>query len=106
MVNNAIAYGPTGSEVEIVARVDPVLEPGPHDTAALLSIDVLDRGLGIPHDIADALFLPFQRGPNAQGPGLGLGLATAAAAVRAHHGAIGFDPRPDGGTRFWLQVPA
>jgi len=106
MVDNAIAYGPTGSEVEIVARVDPVLEPGPHDTAALLSIDVLDRGLGIPHDIADALFLPFQRGPNAQGPGLGLGLATAAAAVRAHHGAIGFDPRPDGGTRFWLQVPA
>ncbi len=106
MVDNAIAYGPTGSEVEIVARVDPVLEPGPHDTEALLSIEVLDRGLGIPHDIADALFLPFQRGPNAQGPGLGLGLATAAAAVRAHHGAVGFDPRPDGGTRFWLQVPA
>lgn len=106
MVGNAIAYGPAGSEVEIVARVDPVPKPGPHDTAELLSIDVLDRGLGIPREIADALFLPFQRGPNAPGPGLGLGLATAAAAVRAHHGAIGFDPRPDGGTRFWLQVPA
>lgn len=106
MVTNAITHGPTGSEVEIVARVDPDPKPGPHETATLLCIEVLDRGPGIPGEMADRLFLPFQRGPNPKGPGAGLGLATAAAAVRAHHGFVGFDPRSDGGTRFWLKVPA
>lgn len=106
MVTNAITHGPTGSEVEIVARVDPDPKPGPHETATLLCIEVLDRGPGIPGEMADRLFLPFQRGPNPKGPGAGLGLATAAAAVRAHHGCVGFDPRRDGGTRFWLKVPA
>lgn len=106
MVANAIGHGPPGSEVEIEARVDPVAEPSPHETTAVLLIEVLDRGPGVPPEIADTLFLPFQRGPNPKSPGTGLGLATAAAAVRAHRGAIGFDPRGDGGTRFWLRVPA
>lgn len=106
IVTNAITHGPAGSTVEILARVDPVVEPGPLETAELLSIEVLDQGPGIPPPIADTLFLPFQRGPNPNGPGTGLGLATAAAAVHAHHGSIGFDPRDGGGARFWLRVPA
>lgn len=106
LVANAISHGPPGSDVEIVARVDPVAKPSPHETTAVLSIEVLDRGPGVPPEIADTLFLPFQRGPNPKSPGTGLGLATAAAAVRAHRGTIGFDPRRDGGTRFWLRVPA
>lgn len=106
MVANAIAHGPIGSEVEIKARVDPVVEPGPHETAVVLLVEVLDHGPGIPPEIADTLFVPFRRGPYPKHPGAGLGLATAAAAVRAHHGAIGFDPRSNDGSRFWLRVPA
>lgn len=106
MVANAIGHGPTGSEVQILARVDPLAEPGPHETAALLLVEVLDHGPGIPPEIADTLFVPFQRGPDPKVPGTGLGLATAAAAVRAHHGSIGFDQRDGGGTRCWLRVPA
>ena len=106
LVVNALTYGPAGSDVEIVARLDRFDVARPRETGALLSIDVLDRGPGIPPDLAPSLFEPFRRGPDPVAPGTGLGLATAAAAVRAHHGSIGFEPREGGGTRFWLQVPA
>ncbi len=105
LVINAIGYAPVGSEVELSARVEPVSAPGPQDTTELLVVEVLDRGPGMPPDLAESIFLPFRRGPDANAPGTGLGLATAAAAVRAHHGDIGFDQRPDGGTRFWISVP-
>ena len=106
LVVNAIAYGPQGSEVEIVAHLDPVDDPGPQETGTLLTIEVLDRGPGIPASLSSSLFEPFRRGPDAVGSGTGLGLATAAAAARAHHGSIGFEPRSGGGTRFWVRVPA
>lgn len=43
---------------------------------------------------------------DAVGPGRVLGLATAVAAIRAHHGTVGFEPRAGGGTRFWIRLPA
>jgi two-component system, OmpR family, sensor kinase len=106
LVSNAIAYGPAGGEVDVVARFDPAGPGAPADTPSVLSIDVLDRGPGIPGELATSLFEPFSRGPGAAGPGTGLGLATAAAAVRAHHGSLGFEPRVGGGTRFWIRLPA
>jgi len=106
IVGNAITYGPPGSAVEIIARVDEPSVPSRAETTAVLTIEVLDRGPGIRPEDADTLFLPFHRGPNARGVGSGLGLATAAAAIEAHHGTIGFEPRTGGGTRFWFTVPA
>jgi signal transduction histidine kinase len=106
IVINAITYGPPGVEVDIVARVDAPDSGDGTGRASVLSIDVLDRGPGIPAQFAGGLFEPFRRGPNAVGHGNGLGLATAAAAVRAHHGSIGFESRTGGGTRFWIRVPA
>jgi signal transduction histidine kinase len=105
LVVNAITYGPRGADVEVIAQFDPVGEPGPDGAATHLSIDVLDRGPGVPAEFAGSVFEPFHRGPNAVGPGTGLGLATAAAAIRAHHGSIGFEPRSGGGTRFWIRLP-
>jgi signal transduction histidine kinase len=106
LVVNAIRYGPAGSEVEIVATFDPVDETGTHETSTILFVDVLDRGPGVAPELASRLFEPFHRGANATVPGNGLGLATAAAAIRAHHGALGFEPRSGGGTRFWVRLPA
>ena len=105
LIVNAITYGPPGGEVEVLGEFDTVLEPGSDESATQLLIEVLDRGPGIPPEFASRLFEPFHRGPNAVGPGNGLGLATAAAAVRAHHGSIGFEPRSGGGTRFWIRLP-
>lgn len=109
LIVNAIAYSPPGADVEVVATIDPTDQPGqprPDGPGLTLAIDVLDRGPGVPPEFAGRLFEPFQRGPNAVGPGNGLGLATAAAAIRAHHGTLGFEPRSDGGTRFWVRLPA
>jgi two-component system OmpR family sensor kinase len=105
LIVNAITYGPARGEIEVVAQFDPVQEPEANETGTLLSIEVLDRGPGMPAEFASGLFEPFHRGPNALGPGTGLGLATAAAAIRAHNGSIGFEPRSGGGTRFWIRLP-
>ncbi len=102
LVVNAIAYGPTGSEVIVNARVDDT----PTETDPVLTVEVLDRGTGIPDELGGRLFEPFQRGTETRLPGAGLGLATAAASIHAHRGTIGFEPRPGGGTRFWFSVPA
>ena len=102
---NAIAYGPERGEVRIAARLDEVAEPGPRGASTVMVVEVLDRGPGVPAQLAGRLFEPFERGPDATVPGTGLGLATAAAALEAHHGLIGCDRREDGGTRFWISVP-
>jgi len=101
---NAIRYGPPGEEVEVVAGFEAA-SPDSSASGSLLTIEVTDRGPGIPAELADWLFEPFHRGANAKEPGTGLGLATAAAGVRAHRGSIGFEPRAGGGSRFWIRVP-
>ncbi|MGK2849696.1 MAG: HAMP domain-containing sensor histidine kinase [Candidatus Limnocylindrales bacterium] len=107
LVINAIAYGPAGGTVDVVARVTPVDGSGGPTTSAMLRIEVMDRGVGLPAEVVSSdLFQPFRRGPNAVGVGSGLGLATAAAAITAHHGSIGYEKRPGGGATFWVVVPA
>lgn len=102
LVSNALRYSPEGERAEVVAGLDGTGARG-HRT---LIIEVLDRGPGVSDDVRTSLFEPFARGRNVASPGSGLGLATAAAAVRAHRGEIGFEDRPDGGSRFWLRIPA
>lgn len=103
LVTNAIQYGPAGGTVEIRARVEPSagVATSPH-----LVVEVLDRGPGVRRDEVEHLFEPFARGREAGGDGRGLGLATATAAVRAHGGEIGVEPREGGGSCFWISVPA
>ncbi len=120
LLANAIRYGPGAGVVEVRAEVregrdDPTPtgagwrsgRPGRAQAAGgrYLLLEVLDRGPGLPDQVREHLFEPFQRGPNATGQGVGLGLATAAAAVRAHHGTIRAEPREGGGTRFRLEIP-
>ena len=106
LVVNAITYGPPAAVVEIVAHVETVDPPGDGDAGTFLLIEVLDRGPGVPDELAEHVFQPFLRGPDASEPGTGLGLATAAAAIRAHHGTLGVERREGGGSRFWLRLPA
>jgi len=117
LVLNAITHGPAGAEVSIAARFDdrPGSGPGPGQgrppgsgpgrAATDLTIEVDDRGPGIAPGLEERIFEPFERGEAVHAPGSGLGLATAAAAVRAHHGTIGYLPRPGGGARFWIRLP-
>lgn len=100
LVANAIAHSPRGSTVEVVVR------PGLSEGSAVLEIDVLDRGPGVPMEERDLIFEPFHRGIGAQASGSGLGLAAARAAIEAHGGQIGVTDRQGGGARFWIRLPS
>jgi signal transduction histidine kinase len=98
LLMNAVTHGGAGGQVDVWAAVDS----GPGRTGKV-SIEVLDRGPGVPPEAASRIFEPYER--NGEGGAVGLGLATAAGAVRAHGGEIGVRPRAGGGSRFWLTVP-
>jgi two-component system sensor kinase FixL len=66
-------------------------------------IAVTDTGPGIPPDIREKVFTPFF---TTKSRGSGLGLPTARRLIEAHHGTIGLDCPPAGGTTVSVHLPA
>ncbi len=87
LVENALAYAPRGSVVEVV-----VDDGG--------KITVLDEGPGIAVEQRERIFERFVRGPQPAEGGAGLGLAIVAEVALAHHGAVWVEARPQGGSAF------
>lgn len=97
LLENAVKYAPAGSEIELRARA----------AAGTLTIEVADRGPGIPEGESARIFEPFQRIRRGDGSsGTGLGLAVARRLVLAHGGRIDVAPRRGGGSRFVVTLPA
>ena len=97
LLENARRYG-GGSPVEVEIRV----------TAAVVELDVLDRGPGVPETERERIFEPFfrLRGVRERDGGTGLGLSLARQIAEAHGGAIACLPREGGGSRFRARLPA
>jgi signal transduction histidine kinase len=93
LIENAIRYAPSGSEVQIAT------EPG--------RIEVLDRGPGLEPGEEEAVFERFHRGrAGRQGaPGSGLGLAIARELAEAWDGEVTLENRPGGGARAVISMP-
>lgn len=69
-------------------------------------IEVFDRGVGFPSELASRLFRPFQRlHSNGRFAGSGIGLARAARIARLHGGTIGGRNRDGGGAVFEVRMP-
>jgi two-component system sensor histidine kinase DctS len=70
-----------------------------------VSFSVIDRGRGIPDDVARRLFTPFF---TTRSEGMGLGLSLCRTVVEQHGGALDFQPvQPQGsGTEFRFTLPA
>ena len=83
LVDNAIRHAAGLTRVRVSAEVGPFGD--------VVTVRVADDGRGIPHDLADRVFLPHERGVTAA-PGAGLGLAIARGIVDAHGGTIGLEP--------------
>jgi two-component system sensor histidine kinase KdpD len=98
LVDNAIRYAPTGTDVDISASVH----------GGRIELRVIDRGPGIPPRARDAVFKPFQRLDDfatANSAGVGLGLAIARAFVEVMHGTLSLDDTPGGGLTAVVELP-
>jgi heavy metal sensor kinase len=98
MLDNAIKYGPPGSDITI--RVEAA--------ADRCVLTIADQGPGIPAEHRERIFHRFFRMDEARsrdGGGAGLGLAIAKWAVEIHGGQISVDDRPGGGSEFRIVVP-
>jgi two-component system sensor histidine kinase MprB len=84
LVDNAVKYSPATSPIEVrVGRS---------------TVEVLDRGPGIPEELVDRIFERFYRTPEARGrPGSGLGLAIVQQVIERHGGTVWARPRDGGG---------
>ena len=94
LVDNAIKYGPAGSEISLAVasrKGDVVLE-------------VRDHGPGIAADRGARIFDRHYRVGTA-GRGAGLGLAIAKWAVEANRGQLTWEARTEGGSVFRISLP-
>jgi signal transduction histidine kinase len=90
LIGNAIQFSPEKGVVEISIR------SGQHGRGR---IEVADRGPGVPAEAVDLLFSPYF---TTRPAGTGLGLAIVRRIAAAHGWEAGYEPRPGGGSIFWL----
>jgi two-component system sensor histidine kinase KdpD len=96
LVENATKHTPAGTAIDI----------GAHRTGDEVTIEVSDRGPGLPPGPPERLFEKFVRGAGVRTDGVGLGLAVCRGIVQAHGGRIEAAPRDGGGAVFRVHVPA
>ncbi|MBI2945466.1 MAG: hydrogenase maturation protease [Candidatus Wallbacteria bacterium] len=97
-LSNALRYCPAESDIEIRLTQEP----------GYVTVDVADRGPGVPAQFRETVFRKFgtlemRGGGGRTGYGLGLHLATLVA--RSHGGSVSVHDNPGGGALFRLTVP-
>src|SRR5204862_8309836 len=100
LLENGQRYG--GGEVEIGVAL------AGSDAARKVSVQVSDRGPGIPQAMRERIFEPFFRLPGhaEEAGGVGLGLALVKQIAARHGGSVRCEARSGGGSRFVIEVPA
>ena len=96
LLSNALKYSPANESV--------ALEITPQERA--ITVEVRDRGIGIPQEAQKHLFESFYRANNVgETPGTGLGLAIVKRALDLHRGTIKISSQQNVGTTIKLQLP-
>jgi len=98
LMDNAIKYSRPGGEVTVRLRTE----------GEEAVVEVEDRGIGIPEEMLEDVFLEFVRAPNAKRhahEGTGLGLSIAREAIRLHGGDITVRSVEGEGTTFTVRLP-
>jgi len=97
LVGNALAYTPTGGQVQVRAQ----------RRGNSAQVDVLDNGKGLTAEQAQHVFERFYRVDRSAGPGTGIGLTIARSLTRLQGGDITVSsPGPGQGSTFVLSLPA
>jgi len=99
LLENARRYG--GGVITVLLR--PAAASGGETT-----IQVCDRGAGVPAEMRERIFEPFFRLPGhaEQAGGVGLGLSLVKQIAERHGGSVRCEPREGGGTCFRITLPA
>jgi two-component system sensor histidine kinase VicK len=99
LLTNAVKYSPEGGTIRVRVESD----------TRQATVQVQDRGIGLPAEAAEAIFQPFGRAANAsdrQLPGLGLGLYICRALLEQQGGHIWAESAgEDQGTTFTFTLP-
>jgi len=99
LLSNALKFSPAGSQVVLYTQA----------MGGRIRTAVADQGPGIPAEFVDRLFEKFSQADASdrrQKGGTGLGLAISKELIERMGGVIGFYPRPEGGSVFWIELPA
>ena len=98
LITNAAKHTPKDGSISVTIRG---MERG-------LMISVEDEGPGVPDELKEVVFRPFERGPNAptHAPGTGIGLSIVARFAELHGGRAWVEDRPGRGARFQVLLPA
>lgn len=72
---------------------------------SVISVTVADDGPGVPPDMVHRIFDPFFT-TRAEGEGTGLGLHLSRRIAQERGGELRYEPRPGGGARFVMELPA
>jgi two-component system sensor histidine kinase KdpD len=94
LLDNTLRYTPAGSPITILATA----------TEQAVTVEVADRGPGLPRGDEQRVFEKFYRG-EVGNRGTGLGLAIARGIVEAHGGRIWAQNVPEGGVAFLFTLP-
>ena len=98
LLHNAGRHTPAGTTCGCARSAAP-------DGGALLSSRT--TAPGVPVELRETLFRPFERGPSASphAPGSGVGLSLVANFAALHGGRAWVDERPGGGAAFRVALP-
>jgi signal transduction histidine kinase len=91
LLSNAIRHSPEGGAVEV--------------TAGSGRFAVIDHGPGVPAELRERIFEPFERFDHHSGSGTGLGLPVSRRLAEALGGRLTVEDTPSGGATFVLQLP-
>jgi two-component system, OmpR family, sensor histidine kinase KdpD len=95
LFDNAIKYSPRGTPLDLSAS----------ESFYTVTVELADRGPGIPQGEEEHIFDKFVRGRGTSG-GVGLGLAICRTIINAHGGKIWAENREGGGAVFRFTLPA
>jgi two-component system sensor histidine kinase KdpD len=104
LLENAVKYSPDDVPVDLLVT----RAAGLAGTPGWLEVSVADRGAGVPPEERERIFAPFYRpaGSPPDAGSAGLGLSIARQLAEAQGGTLHCEPRPGGGSRFVLRLPA
>ncbi|MCP3918530.1 MAG: HAMP domain-containing histidine kinase [bacterium] len=92
LLENALRYSPAGTRTEVAVENED----------GHVRVTISDRGPGVDPEVAEKLFDRFVRG--SAGGSSGLGLYYCRITLRSWGGSVGYEPRPGGGSVFWLRL--